>query len=116
VANKVGILRNGVLAVEGSLTDVRKMFGIGTAVTVRTQNAAAATEVLQGLDVVERVDAEYYGDITALAKNGVSEAELFYKTVNALASNQIVPEGVWFKRFSLEQVYLGINSGQLLPH
>jgi ABC-type multidrug transport system ATPase subunit len=116
VANKVGILRNGVLAVEGSLTDVRMMFDIGTAVTVRTQNAAAATEVLQGLDIVERVDAEYYGDVTAVAKDGVSEAELFYKTVNALASNQIVPEGVWFKRFSLEQVYLGINSGQLLQY
>ena len=116
VANKIGILRNGVMAVEGSLMDVRKMFGTGTAVTVRTPNAAAATEVLQKLDIVERVDAEYYGDVTAVAKNGVSEAELFYKTVNALASNQIVPEGVWFKRFSLEQIYLGINSGQLLPH
>jgi ABC-type multidrug transport system ATPase subunit len=115
VASKVGILRNGVMAVEGSLEDVRKRFGIGTAVTVRAQDAAAATEVLQGLDAVERVDAEYFGDVTAVAKNGVSEAELFYKTVNALASSQIVPEGVWFKRFSLEQVYLGINSGQLLP-
>jgi ABC-type multidrug transport system ATPase subunit len=116
VANKVGILRNGVIAVEGSLVDIKKMFGVDTAVTVRIQNAAAATEVLQGLDIVERIDAEYYGDITAVAKGGVNEAELFYKTVNALASNQIVPEGVWFKRFSLEQIYLGINSGQLLPY
>jgi ABC-2 type transport system ATP-binding protein len=115
VANKVGILRNGVMAVESSMIDIRKIFGAGTAVTVRTLNAAAVTEVLQGLDVVERVDAEYYGDVTAVAKDGVNEAELFYKAVNALASNQIVPEGVWFKRSSLEQIYLGINSGQLLP-
>jgi len=115
VANKVGILRDGVMAVEGTLFDVRKMFGVGNAVTVRSKDAAATTEVLQELDIIERVEAEYYGDITAFAKDGVNEAELFYKTVTTLAGKQIVPEGVWFRRLSLEQIYLGINSGQLLP-
>jgi len=115
VANKVGILRNGVIAVEGNLFDVKKMFGSGTAVTVRSQDAAATTGVLQELDVVDHVEAEYYGDITAYAKDGINEAELFYKIVTTLAGKQIVPEGVWFRRLSLEQIYLGINSGKLLP-
>jgi len=116
VANKVGILRNGVMAVEGGLFDVKKMFGTGNAVTVRSQDAAATTAVLQELDVVERVESEYYGDVTAFAKDGVSEADLFYKVVTTLAHKQIVPEGVWFRRLSLEQIYLGINSGHLLPY
>ena len=116
VANKVGILRNGVIAVEGTLFDVKKMFGADNAVTVRSKDPAATTEVLRELDVVDRVEAEYYGDVTAFAKDSVNEAELFYKVVTTLASKQIVPEGVWFRRMSLEQIYLGINSGQLLPY
>jgi len=116
VANKVGILRNGIIAVEGTLFDVKKMFGSGTAVTVRSQDATATTAVLQELDIIERVEAEYYGDITAYAKDGINEAEVFYKTVTPLAAKQIVPEGVWFRRLSLEQIYLGINSGHFLPY
>jgi len=53
--------------------------------------------------------------VTANAKDGVSEAELFYKTVTALANNRIVPEAIWFKRLTLEQIYLGVNSGYLVP-
>ena len=116
VANKVGILLNGVMAVEGSLSDVKKMFGSGCAVTVRSLNASGTAEVLRELDIVERADIEHYGDVSVLAKDGVSEAELFYKTVTTLAGRQIVPEGVWFRRLSLEQIYLGVNSGHLLPY
>jgi len=116
VASKIGILRGGVIAVEGSLYDVRKMFGAGNAVTVRSQDANATIAVLQELEIVERAEAEYYGDVTAYAKDGVSEAELFYKIVTTLAEKHIVPEGVWFRRLSLEQIYLGINSGHLLPY
>ena len=116
VANKVGILRDGVMAVEGSLLDIKKMFGAGNAVTVRSQNVDNTIPVLQEIDIIERVEVEYYGDVTAHAKEGVSEADLFYKTVTTLASKHIVPEGVWFRRLSLEQIYLGINSGYLLPY
>jgi len=115
VANKVGILRHGVMAVEGRLSDVIKRFGAGNAVTVRSRNSAETAAVLQEIDIVDHVEKEYYGDITAHAKDGVSEAELFYKIVTTLASKHIIPEGVWFRRLSLEQIYLGVNSGQLLP-
>ena len=116
VANKVAILRNGVIAVEGSLNDVKKMFGAGNAVTVRSPEADKTIEVLRELDIIERLETESYGDVTAYAKDGITEAELFYKTVTTLAGRQIVPEGVWFRRLTLEQIYLGINSGQLLPY
>jgi len=116
IANKVAILRDGVIAVEGALYDVKKMFGAGNAVTVRSQEANMTTEVLRELDIIDRVENEHYGDITAFAKDGITEAELFYKTVTTLAGRQIVPEGVWFRRLTLEQIYLGVNSGQLLPY
>jgi len=115
VANKVGILRQGVMAVEGSLSDVIKMFGGENAIIVRLYNAPDAMELINGVEVVERTELGFYDDIIVYAKNGVNEAELFYKTITALASRQIVPEGVWFKRLSLEQIYLGVNSGHLIP-
>ena len=115
VANKIGILRQGVMAVEGKLSDVVSRFSTGNAVTVRLQGAPDIRDILNSIDVVERAEIEYYGDITAHAKEGVNEAELFYKTVTTLASHQIVPEAIWFKRMSLEQIYLEINSGQLVP-
>ena len=116
VANKVGILRHGVMAVEGELTDVVKRYATGNAVTIRLQEAADITDILNSIEVVERTEIEFYGDYTVYAKNGVNEAELFYKTITTLASHQIVPEAVWFKRLSLEQIYLGINSGYLTPY
>ena len=116
VANKIGILSNGTMAVEGTLSDVKKMFGAGNAVSVRSQNANETANVLGELDIVERTDIEHSGDVSVLAKDGINEAELFYKTVYTLAAKQIVPEGVWFKRLSLEQIYLGVNSGHLLPY
>ena len=116
VANKVGILRHGVMAVEGMLSDVVKKFSYGNAVSIRLKEATNAMELLGGIEIVERVETEVYGDVTVHAKEGVNEAELFYKTVTTLASHQIVPEAIWFKRLSLEQVYLGINSGYLMPY
>ena len=115
VANKIGILRQGVMAVEGALSDVQKAFGGINAVTVRPQHMEDISEPMSGIDIVERSEVEYFGDITFYPKDGVSDAELFYKVITTLANKKIVPEGIWFKRLSLEQIYLGINSGYLMP-
>ena len=116
VANKVGILRQGIMAVEGTLPELKQRFGTENALTVLSKNINETVEALKDIDVIEKAVAEQYGDITVIAKSGVSEAELFYKTVTTLASKHIVPEGVWFKRLSLEQIYLGVNNGYLLPY
>jgi len=116
VANKVGILRQGVMAVEGTLPELKQRFGTENALTVLSKDINETVEALKDIDVIEQTVAEQYGDITVIAKSGVSEAELFYKTVTTLASKHIVPEGVWFKRLSLEQIYLGVNNGYLLPY
>jgi ABC-2 type transport system ATP-binding protein len=115
VANKVGILRHGAIAVQGTLPELKRMFAATNAVIVRPQGTTNAPDILAGIDIVERVEAEYFGNIVVHAKDGVNEAELFYKTVTTLASSKIVPEGVWFNRLTLEQIYLGVNSGYLVP-
>jgi len=115
VANKIGILRNGIMAVEDTLSDVKKKYGAANAVTVRPQYMSDITEATKSIEIIEKSEVEYYGDITFYAKEGVSEAELFYKIVTALGNAHVVPEGVWFKRMSLEQIYIGINQGQLIP-
>jgi len=116
VANKIGIIKDGVMAVEGTLDDIKRMYGAGCSLVVRSQNATETASALQDLDVVKHVSPQQYNDVVAHAKDGVSEADLFYKVVTRLAGKQIVPDGVWFNNLSLEQIYLEINSGRLLPH
>jgi ABC-2 type transport system ATP-binding protein len=115
VANKIGILSGGVMAYEGALQEMKKTFGADNAVTVSPQCTTDISEVLRGIDIIEKSIADPGGDTTFFAKEGVTEAELFYKIVTTLAEKQVVPEGIWFKRLSLEQIYLGITGGTLSP-
>jgi len=122
VANKVGILHNGVMAVEGTISDIKYHYHAKTSLTVRLQNAkddhetkGIAESALKELGIVETCEIQHYGDFHVFPKDSISEAELYYKVATMLAGKQIVPEGMWFNRISLEQIYLGINSGQLQP-
>jgi len=115
VANKIGILSGGIMAYEGSLSEMKSVFGAGNAVTVRPRDASNIGEVLSGIEIIDKSVAEHGGDVTFYAKEGVTEAELFYKVVTTLAEKQVVPDGVWFRKLSLEQIYLGVTSGTLSP-
>jgi ABC-2 type transport system ATP-binding protein len=116
VANKIGILNGGVMAYQGSLSEMKRVFGGENAVTVRPQKTSDISEALSDIDIVKTsVLDPATGEITFYAKDGVKEAELFYKLVTILAEKQILPEGIWFKRLSLEEIYLGVTSGTLSP-
>ncbi|MCL2078595.1 MAG: ABC transporter ATP-binding protein [Oscillospiraceae bacterium] len=115
VANKIGILRDGVMVVEGALAKIKSEYADANAVTVRFRQNTDISAA-KSFEVVERSKTESSGDVTFYAKDGVSEAELFYKIVTALGTNQIVPEGIWFRRMSLEQVYLGISGTDSLSY
>lgn len=113
VANKIGIMRGGVIAVEDTLTNLKKRYSSGSAVTIRPGQTGNITDAVKGLDCVERSEIDQAGDITFFAKDGVSDGELFYKLVTVLGTAQIVPEGIWFRHMTLEQMYLGIAGGYL---
>jgi len=114
VANKVGIIRHGVMAVEGRLPEIVKMYGGTTAVYVHLRYMPLPTDPLFRINLVARSEIYPYG-LTLYAREGVSEAELFYRVVTTLAENRVVPESVSFKRLSLEQIYIGINNDMLRP-
>ena len=116
VANKIGILNGGAMAYEGALLEMKRVFAAENAVTVRPQYTSDLSTALSGIDIIQNSLEEPHGDITYYAKPGVTEAELFYKIVTTLAEKQVVPDGVWFRRLSLEQIYLGIVNGTLSPN
>jgi len=114
VANKVGILCNGAMAVEGTLQEVKDKYGGAVALFVRLRYTPGASDPLYGIDVVEKAEV-WQGGVTLYAKQGVGEAEFFYRTVTTLAENRVLPEAVEFRRLTLEQIYIGVTNGRLPP-
>jgi len=114
VANKVGILRHGVMAVDGTLLEVQKQFEDTVALFVRLRYLPDDSDPLCSIDVVEKSDI-WNGGLTLFARRGVSEEELYSKVISKLSDNGILPEGIVFRRMSLEQIYIGINNGTLGP-
>ncbi|MCL2366280.1 MAG: ABC transporter ATP-binding protein [Oscillospiraceae bacterium] len=112
VANKVGILRNGVMAVEGTIQDIKRKFAVGNALHIKLRHAPADDDPLRTMEYVERSEI-WHGGVTLYARPHVSEAEFFYKTISTLHTHRIVPESIEFKRLTLEQIYIGINNGAL---
>jgi len=114
VANKVGILSNGMMAVEGTIQEVKQRYEGSNALLVRLRYTPGPSDPLCRLDIAEKAEI-WQGGMTLYAKHGTGEAEFFYKTVTALAENKILPEAIEFRRLSLEQIYIGVTGGRLPP-
>ena len=113
VANKVGILHGGVMAVEGLINDVRRRYEGSNALHIRLRYTPGPDDPVCGIELAEKCEI-WQGGLTLYAKWGVSEAELFYKAVTTMAEHKIVPEAVEFRRLTLEQIYIGVCSGSLI--
>ena len=114
VANKIGIIRDGVMAVEGTLNQVRAQFGTSSVISVRLRHYTPdIVNTLTGIDLVAR--GEFYDQIgvTLFAKDGVSEKDLYHSVVATLAEKDIVPECIEFRRLTLEQIYMSVTGGWL---
>jgi ABC-2 type transport system ATP-binding protein len=115
VANKIGILKNGVMAVENSISDIKRKFGRDNAIAVRLrERTPEIISALCGIDIVERNQSDEPDGLILFAKEGVSEKELYTKTVIALAEKNVLPERIEFRRLSLEQIYIDVNSGNFI--
>ena len=114
VANKIGILNGGVMAVEGELAAIRRRFGENSVMNVRLSgNNPEAVAALCGIDLAERNEVYDQSFVTLFAKDGVSDKALYDRVVSTLAENDVLPEGIEFRRLSLEQMYLGVINGWL---
>ena len=114
VANKVGIIRHGVMAVEGRLPEIIRMFGGETAVYVQLRYMPAPNDPLCMIDLAQHVEF-IPGGLILHAKHGVSESELYYKVITTLAEHGNLPESIGFSHLTLEQIYIGINNDMIRP-
>ena len=116
VANKIGILKDGVMVVEGKLADVRRKFEQGSVMNIRLrQNDPEAVAALCGIDIAARNEVFDQAFVTLYANEGVGDKELYNKVISTLADNDIVPEGIDFRRLTLEQIYIGVINGWFNP-
>jgi ABC-2 type transport system ATP-binding protein len=115
VANKVGIMRDGIIKVEGGIAEIKQRFGGKNAVNVRLREyTPEAVTALCSVDSAEKSEANDKDGITVYGRENVSEGELFHKVTAALAENNITPESIEFKRITLEQIYIGVSNGVLV--
>ena len=111
VANKIGILNNGIMAVEGNILDVKKRFFQDCVLCVRLRDYASdVVNTLSSLDLLEKYEVSDPGGVVLYAKDGVTEKDLYTAVIKTLDINDVLPEAIYFKRMSLEQIYLGITS------
>ena len=112
VANKIGILRDGVMAIEGTLSQVRAQFEPSSVISVRLrQYTPEIVNALTDIDIVERGEFYDYIGVLLFAKEGVSEKALYQSVVVRLAEKDVLPEGIEFRRLTLEQIYMNVTGG-----
>ncbi|MCL2108397.1 MAG: ABC transporter ATP-binding protein [Oscillospiraceae bacterium] len=114
VANKVGILNEGVMQVEGLIGDVKKQFDQNNVIRIALHEYPTDTvNALRAINLAERHDFSPAEGITIAAKAEVTEKELYNKVILTLADLNTVPEKIEFKRQSLEDIYIGITTGYI---
>jgi ABC-2 type transport system ATP-binding protein len=114
VANKVGVMRNGLVMVEGGIGEVKERFSGRNAITVKLREyTPEAITALCSIEIAERSEANDKTGVTVYAQENISEKELYNKVIMTLAEKDILPESLEFKRMSLEQIYIGVSNGTL---
>jgi ABC-2 type transport system ATP-binding protein len=114
VANKIGIMRNGIIAAEGYLNEIKRRYEGGVALNIRVpEQTPEIVTALSKIPLAERNDISKTGGITVYAKEGIGEKEFYNNVIAVLSENDILPDSVAFKRMSLEEIYIGVTSGRL---
>jgi ABC-2 type transport system ATP-binding protein len=114
VANKIGIMRNGVIAAEGALDEIKRRYEGGVALSIKlSEQTAEVLAAISKTPLAARNDISKTDGITVYAKENVSERELYNSVTATLAENDILPDSLAFKRLSLEEIYIGVTGGRL---
>lgn len=109
VANRIGILSRGKLAVEGSIEEILQSYGTDS---VEVQFSAPDPESVDALrNCGAFIDVAFY-EKTLLAVCKANDAgESMAQAMRILADRKAAVSGVKLARPTLEQVYLNINGG-----
>ena len=109
MANRVGILSDGRLAVEGSVEEILNNFGTNSVEVQFSAEDTASVEALRTSGAFGSVD---YYEKTLLAVCNAANAEAgMSAAMRILADRSAAVSGVKLARPTLEQVYLKINGG-----
>ncbi len=110
LADRVGIIRQGKLAVEGTPTALKRSIGSDVIVTKIEGDSSAAGRVVREIQGVEEVDV-YDAELTISVKNG---AELISHVAVALNKSEIGISEITLRTPSLDDVFLQVT-GERMP-
>ena len=109
VSNRIGILNEGHLAVEGSIEEILTSYGMDCVEIQLSRPDPHAVELFRNAPFAQSIDyIEQTGLIIANVENG---EEGMIGTMKLLADNSVPVSGVKLSRPTLEQVYLSIVGG-----
>lgn len=109
ISNRIGILRDGHLAVEGSINDILASYGMDSVEIQLPEPDEQVYNMFRNAGFAERVEInEKVGLIIADVKD--SDAGM-QETMRLLADNSVRVSGVKIARPTLEQVYMSIVGG-----
>ena len=109
VANRIGILCGGKLAVEGSIDEIMSRYGADCVEIQLTAPDAHAVELIKNSGISKNTD---YFEASALITADVDSPEKGIKEImRLLADSDISVSSVRLARPTLEQVYLDITGG-----
>ena len=109
LADRVGIINRGVIAVEGTPTALKRSMGTDVIVASVEGDAEAALDALRRIDAVERVEA--FGDeISVRVTNG---ARHISAVALALAESQVRVRELTLRTPTLDDVFLSVTGAHL---
>lgn len=110
LADRVGIISQGTLASEGQPAELKRAIGLDVIIAKVDGDATAAKQAMEGIDVVERVDA-YDDELSIRVSNG---AGLISTVAVALSGAGVHVKELTLRTPTLDDVFLSITGGHLV--
>lgn len=110
LADRVGIIRQGKLAVEGTPSELKRSIGSDVIVTKVEGHSTAASKIVDAIEGVQGVDVND-AELTISVKNG---AELISHVAVALNKSDVAVQEITLRTPSLDDVFLQIT-GERMP-
>ena len=109
LADRVGIINRGRLAVEGTPAELKRTVGTDVIVTQIEGDVDAALEATRGIERVDQVDARG-SELTISVSNG---AELISNVAIALNQSGVIVREIMLRTPTLDDVFLQVTGGRM---
>ncbi|MEE8519490.1 MAG: ATP-binding cassette domain-containing protein [Dehalococcoidia bacterium] len=110
LADRVGIINQGVLAREGAPAELKRAIGLDVIIARVDGDAESAKKAMERIDAVERVDA-YQNELSIRVTNG---AGLISTVAVALSEAGVRVQELTLRTPTLDDVFLSVTGGHLV--